>query len=77
MPDDTTYKVLMYLIMNNEFLSENEFAGYGYANTGVNPSFMNVQTTAVFAENFEHGVPPKIFGDNRQGLVIRQNRVDL
>jgi len=31
----------------------------GDADTGINPSFVNVQATAVFAKDFEHGVPPK------------------
>jgi len=33
----------------------------GHANTGINPSFMSVQATAVFAEDFEHSVPPMMY----------------
>ena len=46
------------------------------ANAGKDPGFVNVQSTAVFTENFEHNSPPKEL-QGRQGLVIRQNRVDL
>ncbi len=30
----------------------------GDADTGIDPGFVNIQTTAVFTEDFEHGVPP-------------------
>jgi len=48
----------------------------GHANASKDPGFVYVQSTAVFAEDFEHISPPKKL-QGRQGLVIRQNRVDL
>lgn len=51
--------------------------GVGDADTGKDPGFVNVKTTAVVKLDFEHGVPPVTYSQERQGLVIRENRVDF
>jgi len=47
------------------------------AYTGINPSFVCIQTASVFPMDFEHGIPPESYLEGRQGLAVRQNRDDL
>jgi len=47
------------------------------ANTGENPGFVNVKAATVVEKYFEHGVPPVKELQERQGLVVRENRVDF
>ncbi|GMQ74708.1 hypothetical protein TEHSL10_23440 [Tetragenococcus halophilus] len=50
----------------------------GDPNTGKNPSFVNIQATTIFTEDFKHQIPPIISESQvQQGRVIRRNRVNF
>ena len=46
-------------------------------NAGVDPGFVNIQSTAVLTKDFEHGVPPARKLQRRQGLAVRRSRVNF